>query len=388
MHVFIQESYFILYSIFLNFSDFFSLPFFIFLFFVFTDDKPAKRKKYLMYTKLKDLLHLPDFAVRKRMEKDGVSPQDVEDFFVNPPSSDSDSVDSDFILVNNTSVSPSVTDPFTPPCITPSSTPTTSIKHSEGVSESVSRYGKYDRMREIRTLEGAIRQKMMSDGISAVEIDRYFEGNIEQDQEQNNGRVALPSLQPSQQPEVVVPVRSKVPASVSDLSVNTPPPPPPPPPPEPTRMIMTDSMIPSTPPSITTAFSTPKKQEDKMQPPSPPRPQGGFLDSIRKGVALKSSIEVDVSGNRKMPTCSPTLPSPSSQLFASIRDGVKLNKTPPKSTIDKAQASFDPSSMHSMLSKALGTRRNSLGNDGNIDFQENTFSTASATNFDSDSDSD
>jgi hypothetical protein len=112
-----------------------------------------------------------------------------------------------------------------------------------------------------------------------------------------------------------------------------------------------------------------------------PRPPiAGFLASIQKGITLKNTTE-----NHGNKIITKNHGNPASDLFASIRSGITLKSA--SSSIkseEKGKATQQNTSMHGMLLTALASRRMSV----NLETAENCMSIVSATDFDSDFDSD
>lgn len=301
--------------------------------------------------------------VRKKMEEDGV-PHDVMFEFLKTfgtASSDTDSghTHRDIPAVKTDQIrqssAPSLTqvphpkemkkekESFIPP---PPMTPPQSPK---GRDTSSNNYAAYNKMRAMRIPDGAVRQKMVTDGISHRDIDAYFSNDGEK--------------------KIGAEVQHRV----------SPPPPPPPPPPY---------MVP--PPSTSTSAgggggtgeggggrrilsTTPPPPSDgrravrstPAQSPSRgsegiihPMAQSGTSDSARDLVNLLPAKECTAPAqNDRAPI------NPASSVFASIRSGVTLKNTSstevefesvrkPRPPLTKK-----PSSMHDILISALSSRR-------------------------------
>lgn len=307
--------------------------------------------------------------VRKKMEEDGVPPDVMFEFLKTLGTAtdpDSGQIHSDIPAIKPGQIrqtsAPSLTQvphpkdmqkekqSFIPP---PPMTPPQSPK---GRDTSSSKYAAYNKMRAMRIPDGAVRQKMVTDGIAHREIDTYFNGDGE----------------------------NKVQAEVQHRV--SPPPPPPPPPPH--------TMPPSTATPVgkaagagagTAAAGVGAGGGGKIMSTTPPPPSDGRGSSRTTPDQSPSKGSEGIihsiapSGNSEFPRdlvnqlpvkeCTTHVRkerepiNPASSVFASIRSGVTLKN------ISSTEVEFEsvrkptppltkkPSSMHDILISALSSRR-------------------------------
>ena len=307
--------------------------------------------------------------VRKKMEEDGVPPDVMFEFLKTLGTAtdpDSGQIHRNIPAVKpgqiRQSSAPSLTqvphpkemqketESFIPP---PPMTPPQSPK---GLDTSSSKYAAYDKMRAMRIPDGAVRQKMVTDGISHREIDAYFNGDGKNKVEvEVQHRVSPPPPPPPPPPHMMPPPSAAIPVGKGagvgvgagtgvgaggggggggKIMSTTPPPP-------------SDGRgaVRSTP------DQSPSRGSEGIIAPS------GISDSARDLLIQLPAKECTAPVQTER-----TPINPASTVFASIRSGVKLINISTEVDFESARKptpplTKKPSSMHDILISALSSRR-------------------------------
>ena len=315
--------------------------------------------------------------VRKKMEEDGVPPDLMFEFLKNigtPSASERNVGHCDTpagrpgqIRQNSAPNLTQVPHPkgtkkeiesFIPP-------PPVSLPQSPKVHDAyLSKYAAYNKMRAMRIPDGAVRQKMVTDGISVKEINAYFNDDVAKNDSAE--------------------VQRKI----------SPPPPPPPPPlmmlplPAPTSIVMLGGIG----KNLSTNVLPQLDGRATVKIPPPDKSPSRDADNVIK---FKLPSEITVLGHDLLnsshakectaPVQNESIPvNPATSVFASIRSGVTLK------AISSSQIEFEsmrkptppltkkPASMHDMLISALSSRRLR----SNMEIMKTTSNDASDNEFD------
>lgn len=313
--------------------------------------------------------------VRRKMEADGVSPDVIEEFLRHISVQCATSAGAGASMSRHTSPDRSSTafpisgkvevlpPPMTPPC--------------QPDTGGVSVYATYSKMLSMRIPEGAVRQKMITDGFSPSDVEEYFAA-VRRGDGSEHKRVTPRS---------------------------SPPPPPPPPPAPGAPPSNPKGTLPTAPPGGTAVLkqrgpdpsdqSTNRtKENNEKNKKSTGGSTGGLFNSFRGLGSKNTQEELGKVKNEKPKILVKEIESgdekvaPVSSMFASIRSGVALKKasTPESGRDDQkrvqSMAAKNPTSMHEMLLIALESRRTN----SNMEKAETCSSVASPAEFDPNSD--
>ena len=302
--------------------------------------------------------------VRKKMEEDGVPPDVMFEFLKTigtPLVSESNIVHRDTsagrpgqIRQNSAPNLTQVPHPkgtkkeiesFIPP-------PPVSLPQSPKVHDTfLSKYVAYNKMRAMKIPDGAVRQKMVTDGISVKEINAYFNDNVaKNDSAEVQGKISPPPPPPPPPPpHMMLPPPAPTPIVIGvelgkNLSTNTLP------------QLEGRSTV-----KIPTSGKLPSRDaDDVINFKLPPEISVLCHDLQNPSHAKECTSPVQ---NESVPV-NPAIPvNPATSVFASIRSGVTLK------ALSSSQIEYEsirkptppltkkPASMHDMLISALSSRR-------------------------------
>ena len=334
------------------------------------DPTCSRSKKSKRKDKPKNSSNFSEKDVRAKMEEDGVSQEDIEDFLkqlmtARRPQKRDQANSSTLYPTSATDTSPG-SFPVNANVVEMPEQRESRVAADSGV------YSTYDKMRSMKVPDGAVLQKMSRDGLTESEINAYFGG-----------------------------IGNESGSSLHHNSVHIPPPPPPPPPPPapanhgpPIEIRYSYESVPlkgrQTPAlssNISGKEASSKRKESNDGRTASPARDG--LSSMRQNKSRNAEAK---SGESKAAISTTVKPAevevakkkenPVSRLFASIRSGVALKPKGSKEC-DNTMTSppkKNPISLHGMLANALESRRQS----SNLEKSENCPSVESVVDFDPD----